>query len=108
MQRRRFWRIGVVGVVRMVALARYVDRAVLEPILVGNVVDHWAFWHLETRIVLRKDVPEKLHRLRKIGRAQVLTADDQNRVINKNAVQVHPDSLIDGPPEIDAADLGAG
>ena len=91
----------------MVSLARYIDRAVLEPVLVGDIVNHWAFRHLETRIVLRKYVPEQPHRLQEFGRAQVLIADHQHRAINKNAVQVRPGCFIDGPSEIDAADFGA-
>jgi hypothetical protein len=71
-------------------------------------VDHWTFWHLETRIVLRKDVSEELYRLQKFVRAQVLIADDQDRVIDESPVQALPDCVIDGPSEIDAADFGAG
>src|SRR6266478_1333126 len=65
-----FGRFGVVGVVCVIALARDVSPAILEPVLVGDVVDHWTFRYLETRIVLRKDVPEQLHRLQKFWRAQ--------------------------------------
>ena len=105
MQRRCLGRFGIVGVVRMVTLARNVNGAVLEPVLVGDVVDHGTTRHLEARIMLWKYVPEQLHRLQKFRRAQFLIADDQDGVIDESPIHALADCIIDGPSQIDAADF---
>ena len=61
MKRGRLGRYRVIRVVSMIALARDIDSAVLQLILIGDVVDQWIIRHGEARIVLGEDLAEVLH-----------------------------------------------
>jgi len=103
----RLRRRAIVRVIGVIALAGNVGLAVLELVLVGDVVDGGTIRHREARIVLRKYLTEQFHRLQKLRRAERLVANAKNGVIDEGLVQSRAGGVVDGLSQIDAADLGA-
>jgi hypothetical protein len=57
-------------------------------------------------IVLREDFTEELHRLQKLRRVELLSANYEHRVIREGVVKVGADRLFNGLAQVNAADFG--
>ncbi len=59
-------------------------------------------------IVLREGFAEQAYCLEQFLGRQMLVAKNQHRVVDKRSIEPRPRNLIDGLPQIDAADFRSG
>src|SRR5262249_12333667 len=75
-----FGRNGVVGVIGVIAFAWNIDAAILQFVLIGDVMDQRAITDGKARVVLGEDLTEVLHCCKKLWRVKSLMPDYQHRM----------------------------